>query len=104
VEVTSTDVTGGTFTGRLDAGRSLRIGRRAGTGELRLEGLTMIYSDAPAFEALGLADKPAMVLGVEDLRLFDRVAIDFAARTVLFDLPRGARRASPLELRDGLRL
>lgn len=104
VEVTSTDVTGGTFAGRLDAGRSLRIGRRAGTGELRLEGLSMIYSDAPAFAALGLADKPAMVLGIEDLRLFDRVAIDFAARTVLFDLPRGARRASPLGLRDGLRL
>lgn len=102
-EVTSTDVTGGTFTGRLDVGRRLQIGGRAGSGALTLEGLSLIYSDAPAFAALGLAGKPAMVLGIEDLRVFDRVAIDFAARTVLFDLPSGTRRAPPVELKDGLR-
>ncbi|MGX7953407.1 retropepsin-like aspartic protease [Tsuneonella sp. HG249] len=90
-EVTATDVTGSTITGRLDGGRTLRMGGRGGSGSLQLEGLSMIYSDAPAFAALDLADKPAMVLGIEDLRMFDRVAIDFAERTVLFDLPRGTR-------------
>ncbi|MFA9200887.1 MAG: hypothetical protein ACEQR8_06810, partial [Cypionkella sp.] len=95
--VTSTDVTGATVSGRLDAGRTLQIGGRTSSGRLQLEGLSMIYNDAPAFAALGLADKPAMMLGIEDLRTFDRVAIDFAQRTVLFDLPLGSRRASPLD-------
>lgn len=90
-EVTATDVTGVAITGRLDSARSLRIGGRGGAASLQLDGLSMIYSDAPAFGALGLAAKPAMVLGIEDLRMFDRVAIDFATRTVLFDLPRGVR-------------
>jgi hypothetical protein len=93
-EVTATDVTGSTITGRLDTPRALRIGGRGSAGTLQLEGLSLIYSDAPAFAALGLRDKPAMVLGIEDLRMFDRVAIDFAERTVLFDLPRGTRDAA----------
>jgi len=93
-EITATDVTGTLITGRLDRKRLLRIGGHGGSSALQLEGLSMIYSDAPAFAALGLADKPALVLGIEDLRAFDRVAIDFAARTVLFDLPRGVRPTS----------
>ena len=91
-EVTATDVTGTSMTGRLDKARKLVIGRN-GARQLSLAGLMPTYSDAPAFAALGLAGKPALVLGVEDLRLFDRIAIDFAERTVLFDLPEGARRS-----------
>ena len=44
----------------------------------------------PAFEALGLNRKPALLLGMQDLRSFDRVAIDFSTRRILFDLPREA--------------
>ena len=99
-EITSTDVTGTTITGRLDKPRSLRIGG-SGQRNLSLDGLYVSYADAPAFAALGLADKPAMVLGVEELRLFDRIAIDFAERTVLFDLPRSAWRTPPAEPTDG---
>ena len=90
VEVTSTDVTGSEIVGRLDVPRTLQIGRTSGRN-LMLKGLAISYADAPAFAALSLNDTPAMVLGVEDLRLFDRVAIDFAERTVLFDLPKDAR-------------
>lgn len=102
VEVISTDVTGTEITARLDMARTLRIGAAAGRS-LTLEGLSVGYADAPAFAALGLAGKPAMVLGIEDLRLFDRVAIDFAERTVLFDLPKGSLRSQPAELRDGMK-
>lgn len=98
-EVTATDVTGSTMTGRLDRARSLVIGR-GGSRHLSLAGLMPTYSDAPAFAALGLLGKPALVLGVEDLRLFDRIAIDFAERTVLFDLPASAHR--PPFSRQGL--
>ena len=85
-EVTTTDVTGTTITSPLGYVELVEIDR------MRLRGLPIAYSDAPAFAALGLDDKPAMVLGVGDLRAFDRVAIDFAQRTVLFDLPPGSRR------------
>jgi hypothetical protein len=33
--------------------------------------------------------KPALILGINALRLFRRVAIDFSKQEVLFDLPRG---------------
>ena len=48
------------------------------------------FAEAPAFEALGLHKKPALLLGMRDLRSFDRVAIDFATRRILFDLPKSA--------------
>ena len=32
---------------------------------------------------------PALILGMEGLRLFNRVAIDFQSQRVLFDLPQG---------------
>ena len=38
---------------------------------------------------IGLDDRPAMVLGMSELKLFKRVAIDFKQRKVLFDLPPG---------------
>ncbi len=92
-DVTTTDVTGATVTSPLGFARTLLIGR------MQLSNLAIAYSDAPAFAALGLARKPAMVLGINDLRLFNRVAIDFAERSVLFDLPPGSERppsTSPL--------
>jgi hypothetical protein len=89
-EVTATDVTGTEIVAHLDSARNLRIGPSVGRS-LTLQGLSVGYADAPAFEALGLGSRPALVLGIQDLRLFDRVAIDFAQRTVLFDLPKGIR-------------
>jgi predicted aspartyl protease len=83
-KITATDVNGVGITGTFDFARSIRIDR------LQLNAIPIAYADAPAFAALGLAKRPALVLGIEDLRLFDRVAIDFAARKVLFDLPADA--------------
>ncbi|GGD87508.1 hypothetical protein GCM10011515_03830 [Tsuneonella deserti] len=85
-DVTTTDVTGATITSEAGLVRTVDIGR------MRLSDLSVAFADAPAFAALGLSRKPAMVLGIGDLRLFDRVAIDFAHRTVLFDLPPGSAR------------
>jgi hypothetical protein len=82
--VTTTDVNGEQITGQLDFARTLVIGR------LQLNYIPIMYADGPAFAALGLDKKPALILGMEDLRLFDRVAIDFASRRVLFDLPASA--------------
>ena len=38
-------------------------------------------------DALELGKKPALLLGMRELRSFDRVAIDFANRRVMFDVP-----------------
>ncbi|MEC9067994.1 MAG: retroviral-like aspartic protease family protein [Pseudomonadota bacterium] len=82
-EVRTTDVHGAELVGKLDFVESLRIDK------FQLANVPVAFADGPAFAALGLADRPALVLGMRDLRLFDRVAIDFEARTVLFDVPRG---------------
>jgi predicted aspartyl protease len=87
-DVTTTDVTGASVTSPLGFARTVSI------ASMSLNNLPIAYADAPAFAALGLQKKPAMVLGINDLRLFDRVAIDFAQRSVLFDLPAGSERAA----------
>ena len=53
--------------------------------------LPIAYGDSPAFAALGLERRPAMLLGMDALTLFDRVAIDFGSRRVWFDLPTRTR-------------
>ena len=52
--------------------------------------LRVSFADAQAFRALGLDDRPALLLGMDCLSLFDRVEIDFANRRVVFDLPNAA--------------
>lgn len=84
VEVNSRDVLGTQITGDLHFAKALQI------QGLQLNNLPITFADSPAFAALGLEKRPALILGMRDLRLFDRVAIDFASRRVLFDVPSGA--------------
>ncbi|HUQ14273.1 MAG TPA: retroviral-like aspartic protease family protein [Novosphingobium sp.] len=67
----------------------LAIVRRFKVGNLELNGVQIAFADAPPFARLDLADKPALLLGMNELRVFKRVAIDFESRKVLFDLPNG---------------
>ncbi|MCL4673162.1 MAG: aspartyl protease family protein [Sphingomonadaceae bacterium] len=83
-EVRNQDVNGHEFEGTVDIVGSLRI------DDMQLSNLPVMFADGPAFAQLGLAKRPAMILGMRDLRVFDRVAIDFAARQILFDAPRGS--------------
>ena len=69
--------------------------RRVRIGALDLLDLPLAIVDAPAFERLGLADKPTLMIGMDQLRAFNRVAIDFSTRRVLFDLPPEAVSGSP---------
>ncbi len=82
---TLTSVTGQTIEAQIGFGRVLKI------QDMQLNNVWIAFAEAPAFEALGLKKKPALLLGMRDLRSFDRVAIDFATRKILFDLPRAAR-------------
>ncbi len=57
-----------------------------------IQDLPVAYADSPAFAVLGLAEQPTLLLGMDALRLFDRIAIDFTNRRVTFDLPDNVRR------------
>jgi predicted aspartyl protease len=79
-----TDINGISMAGTMRLGQSLSLERA------QLQNLAILFIDSPIFKSLGLEDEPALVLGMEQLRLFDRVAIDFKTQKVLFDLPSSA--------------
>lgn len=56
---------------------------------LQIHNTPLAFADSPAFHRLGLVKRPAILLGMAQMRMFQRVAIDFATRRVLFDLPTG---------------
>jgi len=85
VDATMTDVNGVEITGNSKRARSLQMGRASITN------FPIAFTDSPSFAALDLEDRPAMVLGMSELRLFKRVAIDFETRRVLLDMPDNAR-------------
>lgn len=56
-------------------------------GSLLVDHVPVAFADAHAFHQFGLVDAPAMLVGMDVLRGFGRVSIDFARREVRF-LPR----------------
>jgi predicted aspartyl protease len=86
-EVLTMDVNGVTLTTDLSLVKSLEI------QGLKLANVSLSFADAPAFEVLGLKDTPVLSLGMQHLKIFDRVAIDFAKQRILFDVPRDVARA-----------
>jgi predicted aspartyl protease len=91
VPVTLTSVTGETMTVDYMMIRELSV------GGVTLRNVGLVFADAQPFAELGLAHKPAMLLGMQMLRLFRTVAIDFGRRRVDFVLP-DATRASDARL------
>lgn len=81
-------VTGSTLTGEYTQIQEIEV------GGLTINDLPIIFFDNYAFTALKLNDRPAMLLGMDALQLFDRVMIDFGNRRVGFDLPSGVERKS----------
>jgi hypothetical protein len=87
-EARITDVNGTEVSGLTFEAQSLEIGRASVTN------FPIVFADAPLFAVLGLTDEPAMVLGMNELKVFKRVAIDFEQRRILFDVPAEAERQS----------
>ena len=96
-DVITTDVNGEELIGQLSYVRSLTI------EGLSLRNVPLAFADAPAFEALGLKDKPVLSLGMQHLKMFDRVAIDFANQRILFDVPRDIAREMRRARQSGFR-
>jgi predicted aspartyl protease len=63
------------------------IAQRIKLGDMDLTSMALAFADAPPFKSLGLDKKPALLLGMGQLRAFQRVAIDFGSKKILFDLP-----------------
>ena len=66
-------------------------------GGIRITNLPVAFAEVHPFKALDLNDRPALLLGMDALRLFDRVSVDFANRKVRFLAPE--RRAETLGTR-----
>ena len=66
--------------------------RAISIGSMTIQDLPIVFADNYAFTALKLQERPAILLGMDSLKLFDRVLIDFGNRRVGFDLPRGVER------------
>lgn len=63
-------------------------------GKMRIGGVKMgnaavAFVEAHPFKSFGLLKRPAMLLGMESLRSFRKVSIDFAGKEVRFQLPGG---------------
>ena len=54
--------------------------RRVRIGEAGIRDLPIAFADLQLFKELGLHDRPAMLIGMDVLQLFQRVSIDFARR------------------------
>lgn len=74
-------VTGQSISADLGFARKLEI------ETIGITNLVIAYADAPPFAVLGLDRRPAILLGMRELRLFRRIAIDFGMRKVMFDVP-----------------
>jgi len=84
-------VTGQTTTGAWAVVPTMQV------GGFRLNHVPVVFSDLISFERWRLQNQPALLLGMDVLRLFDTVEIDFARREVRFaglhaeeELPRNA--------------
>lgn len=63
---------------------------RLTVGGITFQDVPVAFSDVPPFARFGLGNKPSLLLGMDTLRLFRQVNIDFANREIRFMMPRGA--------------
>ena len=54
---------------------------------IHLDQLPVAFADAHIFKTLGLDKRPALLLGMNAMRAFDQISIDFASKRVRFVLP-----------------
>jgi predicted aspartyl protease len=86
VPITLISVTGGQLVADYGSVRSIKI------GNAEIQDMPVAFADAPPFRVFGLEKRPAILLGMDVLKLFTRVQIDFANRELRLILPRNASR------------
>jgi len=71
-------------------------------GGIGLTNLAVVFSDVHTFKQLGLDKKPALLLGMNAIRAFKRVSIDFANKKFRVVLPERSEVDVRLASRDGI--
>jgi predicted aspartyl protease len=73
-------------TGRLLVGEAFFL-KHVEIGDVVLKNLVVMFSDAPIFRSLNLENRPAALFGMNAMRAFDRVSIDFARKQLRMVVP-----------------
>jgi hypothetical protein len=68
-------------------------------GGIGLSNLAVVFTDAETFKQLHLENKPAMLLGMNAIRAFKRVSIDFANRKFRVVLPQHSELETEVAMR-----
>ena len=66
-------------TGQVLIGEAFHL-KHVTVGDVELHDLVILFTSAPIFHRLGLEERPALLLGMNALRAFDKVSIDFARK------------------------
>lgn len=74
-------LTGQTMVGRLAALKTVSLGK------VNLRNLPVVFGPVHTFDYWGLADRPAILIGIDVLNAFESVALDFTRGQVHFRLP-----------------
>lgn len=93
VELTS--VTGEKIIGDYMFLQSLKI------GGITLKNLAVVFTDAHTFKRLELVNRPALLLGMNAIRAFKKVSIDFASKKFRVVLPEHSELQTQVALRGG---
>ena len=86
LEVELISATGQTAKGQLSTVPTLRL------GGLGIADLSAVFADLHIFKLWDLADRPAILIGVDVMRHFEGIELDYASRKVLLRTPPGALR------------
>lgn len=92
VPVSLFSVTGTRFTAEAGVARRIKI------GGVDIVDMPIAFADAHPFRQLQLENRPAILLGMDALRLFDRVSVDFANRRVRVLMPGTSRFEVPIRM------
>lgn len=79
VEMTS--VTGQTLVGDAFHMKSVKI------GDVEMKDLVILFADAAIFHTLDMDDRPAVLLGMNAMRSFNKISIDFARKQLRMVVP-----------------
>jgi predicted aspartyl protease len=85
-------VTGGRASADASLVRHIRL------GGVDIYDMPVAFSDVHPFKKLGLTDRPALLLGMDALKLFERVSVDFANRRVRLLARTHGERDSPAQV------
>ena len=78
--------------------------KRIRLGDAYIQDMPIAFADVAPFRKLDLLNRPALLLGMDALKLFERVSVDFANRRVRLLAPSHSRAGPVIRMADGSRV